>query len=338
MTDGIRTPEFGRRRAVGTTLADLVHITPSARPAAPVVVTARHAGITLTAWLKANAEAVEIHLHQVGAVLCRGFAVGSAEDFAEVVAAADDELLDYVYGSTPRSRELDKVYTSTEYPADQTIAQHNELSYATSWPAKLWFCCLVPAAEGGQTPLADSRRVLERIPPEVRERFERHGVMYTREYGTGVDLTWQQTFETADRGTVERFCAENGIRTEWGPHDTLRTTQVCQAVAEHPLTGERVWFNQAHLFHPSILPPDVRASLASSRAGLSRDVCYGDGTPIDDAELEEVRRAYEAETHSFDWAVGDVLIVDNILVAHGRRPYRGSRRVLVAMSGTTRGN
>ncbi|MGW7365537.1 TauD/TfdA family dioxygenase [Streptomyces sp. NPDC054841] len=336
MTDGIPAPGLGRRRAVDTTLADLVDITPSAHPAAPVVVTARRAGIKLEAWLKANAEAVEAHLHQVGAVLCRGFAVGSAEDFAEVVAADADELLDYVYGSTPRSRELDKVYTSTEYPAEQTIAQHNELSYATTWPAKLWFCCLVPAAEGGQTPLADSRRVLAGISPEVRERFERLGVMYTREYGTGVDLTWQQTFETTDRGTVERFCAENGIRAEWGPRDTLRTTQVCQAVAEHPVTGERVWFNQAHMFHPSTLPPDVRASLASSGAGLSRDVCYGDGTPIGDSELEDVRRAYEAETRFFDWSGGDVLVIDNILVAHGRRPYRGSRRVLVAMSGTTR--
>ncbi|MEU9115313.1 TauD/TfdA family dioxygenase [Streptomyces sp. NPDC048483] len=337
MTDGIPTPAFGRRRAVGTTFNDLVDITPSAHPADPVVVTARRAGIKPAAWLQANAETVEAHLHRTGAVLCRGFAVGSAEDFAEVVAG-DDELLNYVYGSTPRSRELDKVYTSTEYPAEQTIAQHNELSYTISWPAKLWFCCLVPAAEGGQTPLADSRRVLERISPEVRERFERHGVKYTREFGSGVGLTWQQTFETTDRATVERFCAENGIQAEWGPHDTLRTTQVCQAVAEHPVTSEQVWFNQAHLFHPSALPQDIRASLAESGAGLTRDACYGDGAPIGDAELEEVRRAYEAETRSFDWAGGDVLVIDNIILAHGRRPYSGSRRVLVAMSGTTRAN
>ncbi|MFC4517284.1 TauD/TfdA family dioxygenase [Streptomyces ehimensis] len=337
MTDGIPAPRFVRRRAVGT-LADLVDITPSPEPAVPVVVTARGAGIKLAEWLKTNAKDVEAYLSQVGAVLCRGFAVGTAEDFAEVVAGDADELVDYVYGSTPRSRELDKVYTSTEYPAEQTIAQHNELSYAAAWPSKLWFCCLVPAAEGGQTPLADSRRVLERIPPEVRERFERQGVMYLREYGIGVDLTWQQTFETTDRSEVERFCAQHGIQAEWGPRDTLRTTQVCQAVAAHPVTGERVWFNQAHLFHPSALPADVRASLTSSGAALSRDVRYGDGTLIDDAELEEVRRAYDVESRSFDWAVGDVLIVDNILVAHGRRPYCGSRRVLVAMSGTTRGN
>ncbi|MFB4276900.1 TauD/TfdA family dioxygenase [Nonomuraea sp. MTCD27] len=316
----------------------MTDLTPSARPAEPVVVTARHSGLKLGDWLRSNTAAVQTHLHQTGAVLCRGFAVGTAEDFAEVVAVDADDLLDYVYGGTPRTRELDKVYTSTEYPADQTIAQHNELSYASAWPAKLWFCCLVPAGHGGQTPLADSRRVLERISAQSRERFERHGVTYTREFGLGVGLAWQQAFETTDRDAVERFCAGNGIRAEWGPNDTLRTTQVCQAVAEHPVTGERVWFNQAHMFHPSTLPRSVRESLLSSDIGLSRDVCYGDGTPIGDAEMDEVRRAYEAETRSFDWVAGDVLIVDNMLVAHGRRPYGGSRRVLVAMSGMTSEN
>jgi alpha-ketoglutarate-dependent taurine dioxygenase len=34
-----------------------------------------------------------------------------------------------------------------------------------------------------------------------------------------------------------------------------------------------------------------------------------------------------------DWNTGDLLVIDNVLVGHGRRPFTGSRRVLVAMTG-----
>ncbi|WP_281425855.1 TauD/TfdA family dioxygenase [Polymorphospora rubra] len=33
------------------------------------------------------------------------------------------------------------------------------------------------------------------------------------------------------------------------------------------------------------------------------------------------------------WRAGDLLLIDNVLTAHGRRSFEGTRRVLVAMSG-----
>jgi len=48
--------------------------------------------------------------------------------------------------------------------------------------------------------------------------------------------------------------------------------------------------------------------------------------------LEAIRDAYLKEEVVFDWLEGDVLMLDNLLVAHGRRPFRGPRKIVVGMS------
>jgi hypothetical protein len=92
-----------------------------------------------------------------------------------------------------------------------------------------------------------------------------------------------------------------------------------------------VWFNQAHLFHVSSLKSEIRESLLASAGELPRHAFYGDGSPIEDAVLEEIRAAYEREAIVFTWQNGDVLVLDNMLTAHGRRPYRGARKIVVGM-------
>lgn len=269
-----------------------------------------------------------------GAVLLRGTGVTTEEDFEQLARTATPNLLDYDYASTPRSRVRGKVYTSTEYPPEQSIPLHNEMAYAATWPELLWFCCLQPAASGGATPIADSREVYRRIPSSVRESFERKGVLYRRAFNTGLDLTWQQSFGTEDPTLVEQYCERAGMAYRWCADGILRTEQSRPAVLSHPQTGEKSWFNQAHLFHPSGLAPEVRELLLDvvGPENLPRTALYGDGAEIEDSALDAVRAAYAACTIEFEWVAGDVLIVDNVSFAHGRKPFSGARRVLVAMA------
>ena len=277
---------------------------------------------------------VDAALAARGAVLFRGFGGGSAEELERFARAITPALVEYEFGSTPRSQIHGRIYTSTEYPAHQHIPLHNEQAYTTEWPLKIWFHCVQPATEGGTTPLADSRAVYRRIPPRIRELFEGRKVMYVRNYGGGLDLPWQKVFGTDDRGEVERFCRQAGIAYEWKADGELRTRQVCQAIAAHPRTGEVVWFNQAHLFHVSSLDPRTREGLLAvvPESELPRNAYLGDGAPIDGGLLDEIREIYRQLAGGFAWLAGDVLLADNMLVAHGRTPYRGPRKILVAMA------
>lgn len=277
---------------------------------------------------------VHEHLERVGAILFRGFDFSGADSFHRFAAGFGDHLLNYEFGSTPRSSLGKGVYTSTEYPAHQRIALHNEQSYTRRWPMRIWFHCPLPASEGGETPIADSRLIYNLVDPAIRRRFNERGLMYVRNSGNGLDVPWQQVFGTEDRQQVQAYCQAHDIACEWRDDGELRTRQVCQATAVHPATGEAVWFNQAHLFHVSALEPQVRQTLLElvEPPDLPRNVYYGDGSEIEDSVLDEIRGVLDSQTVAFAWRQDDVLMLDNMLVAHARAPFKGPRKVVVAMA------
>ncbi len=273
-------------------------------------------------------------LRDHGALLLRGLGIADAEAFQRLVSATGLASLNYDFASTPRSKVRAGVFSSTEYPANQAIPQHNEQSYTTSWPGRIWFHCVIAPTDRGATPLADSRQVWSRIDQAVRQEFTRRGLTYVRNFGTGLDLSWQKAFGTVDRSRIEQYCANNGILTEWIGDDHLRTRQSCQVEIGHPTTRERVWFNQAHLFHISSLHEAVRDALLSvvDEKDLPRNAYFSDGDSIPEPVLNAVRDAYSACTLVIPWQEGDVLLLDNMLMSHGRQPFSGSRQILVAMS------
>jgi alpha-ketoglutarate-dependent taurine dioxygenase len=326
-------PRLSRRKAVSLDEQELIQTSALDGLDAPVVVTPRAERLQLAEWTAAHATWVLDRLGRHGALLFRGFTIGSVDDVERFMRAIAPQLLNYTYASTPRSQVKGAVYTSTEYPADQVIPMHNEMSYTRSWPMKIAFFCAEPAPSGGATPIADSHRVYERIEPRLRERFERVGVMYVRNYTPRLDLPWQAVFRTESKAAVESYCQAAGLGFTWPHEDHLRTWQVCPAVADHPDTGARVWFNQAHLFHVSSVPAALREALLREFAeeDLPRQAYYGDGASIEPDAIEAIRSAFAAERRLFTWQQGDVLLLDNIRFAHGREPFEGPRRVMVVM-------
>ena len=298
----------------------------------PLVLEPAVDALSLTEWTSNNRDSIVQKLRTHGAILFRGFNPNSVEEFEQFLRLLVGDLLPYSYRSTPRSEVSGRIYTSTEYPAHQSIPLHNEMSYTREWPGMLGFFCVEPAPEGGETPIADSRRVFNLIAPAIRETFINKGVMYVRNYGEALDLSWENVFQTSDRAEVEAYCRKTDIQFEWKDQDILRTSQVCQAVANHPQTGEPVWFNQAHLFHVSSLDSTVRDSLLSLADGEPpRNAYYGDGTSIEESALEQIREIYTKEAVVFGWQKHDILLLDNMLAAHGRRPFRGARKIVVGM-------
>jgi alpha-ketoglutarate-dependent taurine dioxygenase len=301
----------------------------------PLVAEPTIEGVELVGWACNNRRRIDEALIKCGAVLFRGFELSGIDEFEQLInALSDGEILDYTYRSTPRTAISGKIYTSTEYPAHQFIPLHNEMAYSRSWPMRLYFLCSEPAEEGGETLIADSRIVFQRIHPAIVEKFARKQVLYVRNYGDGLDLSWQTVFQTADKSVVERYCIKAGIEYEWKDNSRLRTSQVCQAVIRHPETGEMVWFNQAHLFHISGLEPQVREALCAGfkKEDLPRNAYYGDGSEIELSALDDIREAYSLSSQKFHWRRSDVLLLDNMLVAHGRAPYVGPRKIVVGMA------
>lgn len=329
-----RTITGARRRAVRVSTQELVEtsrLDPDHR--LPLLVTPTIDSVDVVRWASGHRGELASWLLEHGAVLFRGFDVDSVEDFRAFTEAVSPGLLEYRDRAAPRIRVSEGVYTSTEFPPDHVIPLHHEMAYAASWPRKLFFYCDQPAAEGGRTPLTDDREVFREINPEVRREFVEKGLMYVRNYGEGVDMSWREAFQTDDRSEIEDFCRQAGIEVDWRG-DRLRTRAYRKATTSHPETGDTVWFNHAHLFHISNVEPATRQALLEQLAEdeLPRNAFFGDGSPIPAAVLDDIREIYERSAVRFPWQRGDVLVVDNVLASHGRESFKGPRKILVAMS------
>jgi alpha-ketoglutarate-dependent taurine dioxygenase len=305
----------------------------------PLLIESQAAGLRLSVWAKGRRTQIEEQATRHGAVLLRGFAVDSVAEFEACIGELCGGALPYRFRASPRTEIGHHVYTATDYPAGQVIFPHNEHSYSPVCPVFLAFFADVPALEGGETTLGDNRDVTRRIDPEVKERFREKGILYVRNYGqgsggAGFGLPWPTVFQTEARAEVERYCSELGIEWEWKSHGRLCTRQAGPALIRHPRSGEEIWFNHAAFFHVTTLPPNLRDALLSEfdEQDLPTQTYYGDGTPIEAGTLEHLRSIYRSVMVEFEWKKNDVLIVDNIAAVHGRNPYRGPRRVLVAMA------
>lgn len=301
----------------------------------PLVIEPAIAGVNLTHWASNNKEQLRADLARHGGILFRNFTIDTPAKFEELARAisADGDLFDE-YGDLPRDDPGAKVYHSTWYPADKSILFHNESSHMYRWPMKIFFYCVKPAEKGGATPIIDCRRAYRELDPALIQRFTEKKLMYVRNFIDGLDISWQQFFQTSNKARVEDYCRRMAIDFAWKGENRLTTRQICPAVARHPHTGEMLFFNQIQLHHVSCLDPAVRESILSmfSAEDLPRNVFYGDGTPLEDSVVQEIGELYDRIAIRFQWQKGDVIMLDNMMIAHSRDPFEGTRKILVAMA------
>jgi alpha-ketoglutarate-dependent taurine dioxygenase len=287
-----------------------------------------------SAWAALHRDALRAAVGQYGSVLVRGLAVRDAAEAAAVFGSIGGDLMVEREAFADRQRYPGGLYSSAKWPSNQPMCMHNELSYTFDVPGLLLFACLSAPTAGGATGVADSPAVLNALPPDLVARFEREGWLLTRNYNEDIGASVADAFGTDDRGAVEGYCRANAIDFEWQPDGGLRTWQRRCAVVAHPVTGQRCWFNQIAFLNEWTMDPDVHEYLVEvyGADGLPFTTCFGNGDPIGEDVVELLNQVYEANTLREPWQAGDLMLVDNVRMAHSREPYQGEREVLVGMT------
>lgn len=295
----------------------------------PVIVRAREPRTPLDGWLERCWHAVAASFHAHGAMAFRDFLCPDRATFLEAIRNMGSQPFHIREESSRRIHLGDGIYTATEHPAQLDIFPHHESSYSLTVPARVFFFCADRDGSGGETLLADGCRIGQQVRPELRKELDERGWALVRRYGDGLGISWQQAYGTQSREEMEAYCTRNSTEVRW-TGTTLFTRQVRRATLNHPVSGRAVWFNHICFFHHSALPADLLALLRAEKCELPFDTTYGDGRPIEIGAVEELRTAYRACSVSFEWHSQDVLVLDNLRIAHGRRAYSGRRRLLFA--------
>ena len=296
----------------------------------PLIIEPENSVDILSEWIVSNRLNFEKSKETYGAILFRGFEVDSVDKFENFTKNFVDIPLEYNLRSSPRYSVGKNVYHTTTYPSQYSINMHSESSYAPIHPSNIVFCCINPADERGETPIADNRLVLKNLSESTKMKFLERGVKYVRNLNSEFGLSWEEVFQTSSKDKVEEDCRREGIQFLWKGDQRLELNWCKNAIWEHPVTNEKVWFNHAFFFNKYSFNKDF-LELIESDEDLPNNTFYGDGTKISKEVIEEIKLAYEKSIVEFSWEKGDVLFLDNMLISHGRNPYKGNRKIITSL-------
>ncbi len=283
--------------------------------------------------IKAQSKALQQRLQTHGAILFRGLPIVSDMDFDKFVTAFD--LPNFTYSESlsnaVRRNRTERVFTANEAPADVSIFLHHEMAQTPIFPSKLFFFCELAASAGGATPLCRSDRLLALLTerdPEFVAQCEAKGVRYTNtmpysdDAGSGQGRSWRSTLSAETTAAAEARLSQLNYQWQWLPNQSLTVTSpVLPAVKQMP-NGQKVFFNQ--------LIAAFRGWKDRHNA-MNKTIMFGDGTEISGSAMAVAIELSDQLSFDVPWQTGDVALVDNYLVMHGRRPFQGERRVLASL-------
>ncbi|XP_070567968.1 dapdiamide synthesis protein DdaC-like isoform X1 [Ptychodera flava] len=296
--------------------------------------------VKIEEWSSRCREIIDEKLHVYGTILFRGLPVENADEFSRLFKNLGYTSMTYQGGAGERTEKADQVTSATDIdPPIYSIEPHNEMAYTDHGPLKVFLYCDVPAkpGRGGESGITYVRDTLRNLDPKVVQKFDKLGLKYCyhslSKNSKDAFMSWQGMFRTEDKAVVEQYMKDHNCEYKWLDNDDLSYWRYGPAFANHPITGERVWFNQATTGHASYYydhPMYADKNLPENMYPIM--AYYGDGSVIKPEVLQHIRDVLWQGTVGFQLQKGDVLVYDNFYAQHSRLGFDCERTLLFAMT------
>ena len=285
-------------------------------------------------WGEKNKSEFREELMTYGAILLRDFPFSCPNDFEHFLDVSGFPRMPYVGGAAPRSKVTKgRVLTSNESPPSEPIPFHHEMAQVPNPPAYIFFYCDLPCDIGGETAIAHSNHIYQKfqvVGGEFAKKVEKTGVRYIRimpeedDSTSAIGRSWKSTFIAKTKEEAEMKMKELGTTWQWLSDGNVRTeTTTIPAIRTDERTGLKTFFNSMVAAY---------TGWVDSRNDPTKSVCCGDGSAVDGNVLTKMATILNEEAAIIPWQKGDVLLIDNKLVLHSRRPFEGPRKILASIA------
>ena len=268
-----------------------------------------------------------------GFVLFRGYDIKSDSDFHRFIESFGLDNFKYAdsFSNAVRHNRTERVFTANEAPPNVEIFLHHEMAQTLTFPGALFFFCEKAAESGGATPVCRSDltlTTLETENPDFVAKLRKVGVKYRNSMPSEANLesgqgrSWKDTLTLGSAQEAEEKLSALGYRFNWLDDGGLSVQTPALAAVDHFGRGKDVFFNQL-----------VAAAAGWTVAADDKEprLCFGDNSPMRQEDLADAINAAYRHTVDLNWQTGDVALLDNLKVMHGRRPFEGRRSVLASL-------
>ncbi|MCA9137281.1 MAG: TauD/TfdA family dioxygenase [Planctomycetales bacterium] len=303
----------------------------------PLVYSCDPGAITLaqfTEWVSGNRDELLSLATQHGAVAFRGFPTPSAEDFDAFVQSLGIENFPYAksLSNAVRINRTPRVFSANEAPPEVKIFFHHEMAQTPLYPKYIMFFCEIAPQSGGATPLCRSDILYSELMkqcPEFAAKCEQAGLQYTNvmpgndDPNSGMGRSWHSTLGVETKSAAEARLRELGYSLEWLANDCLKATTPPLPAVMEVAPGQKTFFNQLIAAY---------CGWKDERNDPSAAIRHGDGSKLDSDAVNVAVDLAEQLAYDHQWHAGDIVLLDNTVAMHARRPFQGTRKVLASLA------
>lgn len=274
-----------------------------------------------------------------GTLLFRNFAVDT-QAFLEFTEAYCRDFSTYQgggfrWGSLDRQKVDNNETLLTVTGATQSfgIPPHGEMYYMGRRPTLLWFYCDQPPTEAGETTLCDGIELYKQLTDSEREYFSQRRLKYIRHL---MDGEWQTAFQTKDLDEVRNLCAASDSVLTENTDGSISIEYICSAICKERRGDKDVFINSLLIVHSVEL--SILSGAAAKSIDLPRNACplvvrLENGSELPASLVEQIEQTANDMSAKVSWKKGDILMIDNTRILHGRKKCPGTeRKIYVRMA------
>ncbi|QDV81964.1 TauD/TfdA family dioxygenase [Planctomycetes bacterium TBK1r] len=303
----------------------------------PLAMTCDEGAVTLDQfidWVSESREDLLALSSQHGAVAFRGFPTPTVDEFDAFIQALHLENFPYAksLSNAVRINRTPRVFSANEAPPEVKIFFHHEMAQTPLYPKYILFYCETAPESGGATPLCRSDILFAKLAeqcPEFAAKCESTGLRYTNvmpgvdDAKSGMGRSWHSTLGVETKAEAEARLGELGYRFEWLADDCLKATTPQLPAVMEVSPGQKTFFNQLIAAY---------CGWKDERNDPSDAIRHGDGTKLDPDAVNVAVQLSEELTYDHQWQAGDIVLLDNTVAMHARRPFQGTRKVLASLA------